>query len=966
MRRARSASYVVPVVAPLVLALTPSLAQADGMFLPSQGQAMADAARPSAAAQKAVIIQEGGEEVLLLQTTYRGPAAAFAWVVPVPSVPTEVFEAEPCFVEQVLLHTSPRVVSKIAEDPSARADRTMGAEGGGAEASGVTVHQRMAVGEFDAAVLSAAGGQALQQWLEANHYAVPAEAAGVLDRYVQRGWAFVAVKLLSEVAQQRSTLTDVPPLGIRFPAAKLVYPLEITRGSAGPWTSLVLCLIADGPVDCDTMPSVWLEATPLALDAGATYGTLRRQLTRAGNGPALLCEYSMQGPLRYVDLSYRGEDWAQPAADTGLTARHATRFFGLLRREELRDLEFTPAPQRPNDYRVLMYREGQLNAAAQEAWSRERDAVRQPQAGGESARHPGQVGVAAASSAGRTPPWALLALCLGGLALVGAAVRLRSHTGRGAAILLAALILVAAIQVGRAGSGRSELEGMLKVVDSAVADFVRDCGCYPASLEDLAAREAPTAGLDASGNEVPLGGTWRGPYLDHVPQDLLGVQLAYDVLNLRPVDSGGFGIVVAGANSQQVAACEQAVYGRGRDPDLGITRFWHDLDPEVHANYEAYAKWLQGQSPGALLVGSTLESDGHTSFGRVPWTGEKWIVADVARGEAFSLSTRAVAVEPETGRATTAYYLGAGAGDGVYLTALRGTTAEGALVAATRRPLTLPIARARLHPDGRTLAVWGDEYDTFGMGRLAVLHPDGRWQVLATGCVFQAEFDPDGESLYVLGWLGARADEVMEAAEQPGARPARGHGDETICDLYRVYTTGGEPELVMSDVLCTVLSVAEPGVLVLDREGDLVRLPLGGAGAGDRLDVPAEAKIVAARLFPEGVLFTITPVNQYLGSGTIGRVGLPLASSPRGTVAPFSGEHCRPHIALLGLQDGWATVAWHADLRASSPWVVKRIGPNGEVKLLPNRGLSEDEKAWEPLPQARGGGTSPTAGAEWP
>ena len=79
----------------VLLVSSVGLCIADGCFSPpvATGRA-AGRGGVSSPHQRGVVIEaESGYEVLLLQTTYRGPAADFAWIIPVPGrpEPTDVF-----------------------------------------------------------------------------------------------------------------------------------------------------------------------------------------------------------------------------------------------------------------------------------------------------------------------------------------------------------------------------------------------------------------------------------------------------------------------------------------------------------------------------------------------------------------------------------------------------------------------------------------------------------------------------------------------------------------------------------------------------------------------------------------------------------------------------------------------------------------------------------------------------------
>ncbi|MGD9498117.1 MAG: DUF2330 domain-containing protein, partial [Armatimonadota bacterium] len=223
----------------ILLPLRP--AAPDGMFMPpaeEYSRVYGDLGAASTE-QKGIIIEAAeGREVLLLQTTYQGPAGEFAWVIPVPGEPGEddVFVANAEFIEHLLETTAPRVETHI-ETPEARHTATEGvamdamgpAPGGMAMVpQTVTVHRRMDVGDYDVSVLSATGPEVLIEWLNANGYATPVQHADVIDHYVRLRWYFVALRVRPAVAEQRPVLDDVKPIGIEFATDTLVYPLYIS------------------------------------------------------------------------------------------------------------------------------------------------------------------------------------------------------------------------------------------------------------------------------------------------------------------------------------------------------------------------------------------------------------------------------------------------------------------------------------------------------------------------------------------------------------------------------------------------------------------------------------------------------------------------------------------------------------------------------------------------------------------
>lgn len=323
---------------------------ADGGFLFRAAEAVDLAPNASASAQEAVLIREGTEEVLILQTTYQGPSRAFAWLVPTPSVAGEVLTANPEFVDDLFAATQPTVQLGGAAG--------RGGDWGGMAAvdlpgSEVRVHARLEVGDYEAAVLDAAQPGALLAWLRENGYGVPDQARDVLETYTRKGWAFVALRIADSAAEAKPIVRDLAPVAIRFETDRLWCPLTISRVSAPEYTSLCLIVVDQDAAECATWPCAWLTDGPIHLEPGQTYGSLRRQRTRTEEGkPALLVEFAGRPSGRDAHLSYR--KGATGIAGTVPASRVVTRFFGLAWREEMEDLAFTPACDlrldRPSDY----------------------------------------------------------------------------------------------------------------------------------------------------------------------------------------------------------------------------------------------------------------------------------------------------------------------------------------------------------------------------------------------------------------------------------------------------------------------------------------------------------------------------------------------------------------------------------------------------------------------------------------
>lgn len=349
----------------LAIALS-GAALADGGFVPARATTVYAS---SAAAQKAVIISEPDSEVLLLQTTYRGPSSAFAWIIPVPEKPEAVFPANQHFVDGIFRETSPRLVDHLVAGNGGAGGGGRGGGMGGetAQTGPVQMLGRLTVGDYEAAILAArkAGGgdkaDAVTTWLQDNGYEVSDKLGDVLQPYIDRDWVFVALKLQEKVAEQKPLLKDVAPVGIRFhqSARRLVFPLYISRLSAPSYTAIALAIVSTCVYRCRELPMVEF-AKKRGIQPGQTYGAVRREMCRVPT-PALLCEYCREGLSEPLKLVYGVAGRAPTYASLG-GIPVVSRYFAYLQPKEMVDLNFVPrATSRRRDYEVLIERTATAN-----------------------------------------------------------------------------------------------------------------------------------------------------------------------------------------------------------------------------------------------------------------------------------------------------------------------------------------------------------------------------------------------------------------------------------------------------------------------------------------------------------------------------------------------------------------------------------------------------------------------------
>ena len=181
--------------------------------------------------QKAIIAYDSGREDLILQVKYGGPVEEFGWLIPVPNVPTVKKGSMDCFYELS------KFTQKKFEFDEFMTMSAKGEDGAMPAENEVKVIEVKTVGAYKIAVLSAKDAGALQNWLSANQFVVPADKTDVIDSYVKQGWYFVAAKI--DLGRAGFELVSGPPRSADGAQAKIaeklsegeLYPLHLSFAS---------------------------------------------------------------------------------------------------------------------------------------------------------------------------------------------------------------------------------------------------------------------------------------------------------------------------------------------------------------------------------------------------------------------------------------------------------------------------------------------------------------------------------------------------------------------------------------------------------------------------------------------------------------------------------------------------------------------------------------------------------------
>jgi hypothetical protein len=197
----------------------PLRAFGDGGFIPTTS--FASVTIPD---QQALIHFENGTETLVVDTAFKGEGTNFAWIVPVPSVPT-VEPATTGLFTTLQIIFQPRVVNNTGGYYmlalvlgtlafliflQRRLDSTFLAyllffifllfvaamllptlvKAGGSSSASVTIIDRKTVGIYETATISSPDGEALLNWLNQNGFATPTNFVPAIRTYAHEGWYF--------------------------------------------------------------------------------------------------------------------------------------------------------------------------------------------------------------------------------------------------------------------------------------------------------------------------------------------------------------------------------------------------------------------------------------------------------------------------------------------------------------------------------------------------------------------------------------------------------------------------------------------------------------------------------------------------------------------------------------------------------------------------------------------------------
>jgi hypothetical protein len=268
----------------------------------------------AADATQVVLMRNGTRTVLSMQNNYKGPAEAFAMVIPVPVVlkeqdvktlPKEVFAS----IERM---GAPRLVEYWEQDPCApirdydlMAAPTSVAKSAPMRASapspdlGVTVEAQFTVGEYQIVILSAKDSTGLDTWLRREKYSIPPGAEPLLRPYVESDSKFFVAKVDPKKVKFVDGRADLSPIRFHYDTDQFTLPIRLGLANSTGTQDLIVSILA--PAQRYEVANYRNVTIPTNLDVessvrdrfGAFYASLFDR-TLEKNPGAVVTEYAWQ------------------------------------------------------------------------------------------------------------------------------------------------------------------------------------------------------------------------------------------------------------------------------------------------------------------------------------------------------------------------------------------------------------------------------------------------------------------------------------------------------------------------------------------------------------------------------------------------------------------------------------------------------------------------------------------------
>ena len=222
---------------------------------------------------------------MIVESVLNGPPGDYAWIVPLPSPPTKVYEVSPWWFDRDGRRYGPGkarftptglylclgllfLVAAIwsAWNPSQKNAGQLLLSGilgavvlavffpiyamPSGKGNAIERLQSMTVGDYSVEVVRSNDAKALATWMRKNGGHVPAEAETAVAEYVKEGWCFMVSKLMKS-----SGKGSAHPLAVTFPSNKAIYPMRLTAAQ-GNRVTVELMVLSDETATAEPL-QIW-------------------------------------------------------------------------------------------------------------------------------------------------------------------------------------------------------------------------------------------------------------------------------------------------------------------------------------------------------------------------------------------------------------------------------------------------------------------------------------------------------------------------------------------------------------------------------------------------------------------------------------------------------------------------------------------------------------------------------------
>ena len=289
-----------------ILAADISPAQACGCFAPP------DPSVPIVqSGERILFAMEDGVVTSHIQIQYNGDAEEFAWLVPLPAVPTLELGTDELFA-QVINTTQPkyRLISEddgfcddaFNDSPAAGGGRGDN-EGAPPPAPNDPLVTRDTAGPYDYAVLRADSKQPMLDWLEEERFFVPAGTDDAVDPYIREGSYFLALKL-----RKGESVGDLLPVVVKYESELPMIPIVLTSVAADPDMPVMVWVLGDArAIPRNFFHTEINDARIDWLNAGSNYiDVITRAVDEADGHHSFVTEYAGSSDIMRGVLDFDG------------------------------------------------------------------------------------------------------------------------------------------------------------------------------------------------------------------------------------------------------------------------------------------------------------------------------------------------------------------------------------------------------------------------------------------------------------------------------------------------------------------------------------------------------------------------------------------------------------------------------------------------------------------------------------